>query len=329
MRMNEGKKHIDYLEEELLNELSGPGRQALDELTSENQVADNFHRLLREMKLTSGIEQKGLAMKEDILKRVNELIDKENRKRLRLRISSVAASILVLLGISNYLSYHYGFSQVNSQIVEMTNPLGMRSSLTLPDGSKVVLNGGTTISYPSFFVSKNREVKIKGEAFFEVVTDEKRPFIVEAENIQIHVLGTEFNVKAYEEEDRVEVSLVKGRVGVRQVHQTELIPISSGQQVYFDKNARMFSIRDINLLHYTSWKEGVYYFNALPLKEIARQLERGFNVDIHIDSPGMEQIVLTGDFVRGENLEQILRIMTADQRMKYRIDGDQIYIDEK
>ena len=87
--------------------------------------------------------------------------------------------------------------------------------------------------------------------------------------------------------------------------------------------------REVNIDYYTSWKEGKYYFNSMSFEAIARQLERSFNVDIHIASEKLKNIVITGDFVRGENLEQIMRVMTADQRMKYRIDGDQVYIYEK
>ena len=97
----------------------------------------------------------------------------------------------------------------------MSNPFGMLSTITLPDGSKVILNAGTTITYPNAFVSKNREVEINGEAFFEVAHDAEHPFIVKANQINVEVLGTQFNVKAYEEDDWIEVSLSEGKVEVQ------------------------------------------------------------------------------------------------------------------
>ena len=86
--------------------------------------------------------------------------------------------------------------------------------------------------------------------------------------------------------------------------------------------------RTVDIAHYTSWRNGIYYFRALPLKEIVKQLERIFNVNICITSSNIEDIILTGDFLRGENLEQILRVITADKRLKYRIEEYMIYIDE-
>ena len=172
-------------------------------------------------------------------------------------------------------------------------------------------------------------MKVAGEAFFEVVSDPDRPFIVKADELNVQVFGTKFNVKAYEEESRVEVTLTEGKVGVRLDDQAKMLQLYPGQQVYYDKVNKNLQKREVNIDYYTSWKEGKYYFNSMSFEAIARQLERSFNVDIHIASEKLKNIVITGDFVRGENLEQIMRVMTADQRMKYRIDGDQVYIYEK
>ena len=167
----------------------------------------------------------------------------------------------------------------------------------MPDGSKVILNAGTTITYPNAFVSKNREVEINGEAFFEVAHDAEHPFIVKANQINVEVLGTQFF-------------------------------LSPGEQAYYDKHNHSLTTRTVDIAHYTSWRNGIYYFRALPLKEIVKQLERIFNVNICITSSNIEDIILTGDFLRGENLEQILRVITADKRLKYRIEEYMIYIDE-
>lgn len=107
-------------------------------------------------------------MKEDIFLEVNRRIHRNLRKRFWLKASAIAASIALLLGVSNYISYHEGYKNQNSQMVEMANPMGMRSSIVLSDGTRVILNAGTTLSYPAAFVSNQREVKVNGEAFFSI-----------------------------------------------------------------------------------------------------------------------------------------------------------------
>ena len=326
--MSEENNPIDILRNELIHDISDHEKAMLEEWSRSTHDNRSFRQLISEMKLSSDIEKKKEEMKSGILQEVNKRINRSRYIRRVLKISSVAASIAMLLGITGYFSYREGFNQINSQQIEMSNPFGMLSTITLPDGSKVVLNAGTTITYPSAFVAKNREVEIKGEAFFEVTHDAGHPFIVKADRISIEVLGTQFNVKAYEEDDWIEVSLSEGKVEVQSEDKKNRIFLTPGEQACYDKHNHSLTTRNVDITHYTSWRNGAYYFRALPLKEITKQLERIFNVHIHITSPNIENIVLTGDFLRGENLEQILRMITADNRLKYRIEEYIIYIDE-
>lgn len=293
--------------------------------TENKKIEDIIGRI----RVSSEISVLGEEMREDILSELHHRMDVASRRTLWLRIMGAAAAVILVLGITNYVSFQEGYKQLNSQMVEMKNPLGLKSSLIPSDGTKVTLNAGTTLSYPTAFVSDQRIVKVSGEAFFEVAHDEKHPFIVKAENVNIRVLGTRFNVKAYEEENKIEVTLTEGRVGVGLDDQANQISIQAGQQVLFDKGKGLFSKRQVNLDYYTGWREGKFYFNNHPLQKIAKQLERAFNVNIKISSDDLKEIAFTGDFVRGENLEQILRVMTANRRFCYKIDGDQVFIYKK
>lgn len=293
--------------------------------TENKKIEDIIGRI----RVSSEISVLGEEMREDILSELHHRMDVASRRTLWLRIMGAAAAVILVLGITNYVSFQEGYKQLNSQMVEMKNPLGLKSSLILSDGTKVTLNAGTTLSYPTAFVSDQRIVKVSGEAFFEVARDEKHPFIVKAENVNIRVLGTRFNVKAYEEENKIEVTLTEGRVGVGLDDQADQISIQAGQQVLFDKGKGLFSKRQVNLDYYTGWREGKFYFNNHPLQKIAKQLERAFNVNIKISSDDLKEIAFTGDFVRGENLEQILRVMTANRCFCYKIDGDHVFIYKK
>ena len=268
------------------------------------------------------IKQMGDEMREDIFLEVNNRIERSLRRRFWLRISAVAASVTLLFGISNYISFHEGYKKLNSQMIEMVNPMGMRSSVVLSDGTKVILNAGTTLSYPAAFVSGQREVKVNGEAFFE------HPFIVSAENVKVKVLGTKFNVKAYDDDDNIEVTLAEGKVGVG-LDTKNLIQIMPGQQIKYMKASHRFIKREVRLQSYTAWVCGKFYFTNYPLEKIAKQLERSFNVRIQILGDDLRKAAFTGDFVRGENIDQILRVMTANRPIRYEIEGDQITISKK
>lgn len=274
------------------------------------------------------IKRMGDEMREDILLELNRRIRSTQQRAFWLKVSAVAASVTLLFGISNYLSFHEGFKRLNSQQVEMVNPMGLKSSITLSDGTKVTLNAGSTLTYPTAFTSGPREVSICGEAFFEVAHDDKHPFIVKAEDINVKVLGTKFNVKAYEDEDNIEVTLKEGKVGVG-LNMEKLIPIMPGQQIKYSKTDKSFSKRKVSLNNYTAWVCGKFYFTSRPLEKIAKQLERNFNVHIEILGDDLKKATFTGDFIRGENLEQILRVMTVNRPIKYTIEGDQIQITRK
>jgi len=318
------KDKIDHITDELLSTTSSDQDKSVDDSSQSQLLA-----LLRQMDVSSGISTIGEEMRESILNDINHRIDRSIRRTFIIKIASAAASVLILLGISNYFSYHQGYQQVNSQIVEMHNPLGMQSSIELSDGTKVTLNAGSTLAYPTKFTGKRREVEIGGEAFFEVKHNEKQPFIVKAENIKVTVLGTKFNVKAYNEEKTIEVTLEEGSLGVGLESQSNYLKIMPGQQVLFDKTLQSFQKKEVNSKYFTAWKEGKFFFNSMTFEDIAKQLERRFNVHIEIASDKLKQIVYTGDFVNQESLEQILRVITADRRSYYNIDGDFVRIYNK
>jgi ferric-dicitrate binding protein FerR (iron transport regulator) len=285
-----------------------------------------LREIVRRMDTASGPAGMVDEMRESILLDVHRRIAAAARRRLRARAVAVAATVAILLGTTAYLSYQQGFSQSNSQAVEMTNPLGMQSTVVLSDGTKVYLNAGTTLKYPARFAGRSREVEVSGEAFFEVSPDAGRPFIVTAENVAVRVRGTAFNVKAYREEDQIEVTLETGHVEVSFANRKTIEYMTAGEQTVFNKHTHTVRKQPVNLDCYIRWKEGKFYFDSATFGSIARRLERRFNVQIHIASERLQETVFTGDFVRNENLEQILRVIKADKRIRYTIDGDQINI---
>jgi ferric-dicitrate binding protein FerR (iron transport regulator) len=327
--MTDKRSYIDKLTDELTdNILSDDNKSRLNEWADETPPNKKFGELLKQIEVSPEISAMGEEMREFILQNLNRRISKMSRRSMWLTVTTVAASLALLISMTNYISYQQGYRHLNSQQVEMVNPLGMQSSITLSDGTRVIMNAGTTLTYPTAFTGKNREVSIRGEAYFDVVHDEQ-PFLVKADNINVRVLGTKFNVKAYEEEKNIEVTMEEGSVEVGMNNQEKYIKIPPGQQLLFSKSEQKFRKKQVQLNHYISWKDGMFYFNSMTFEDIARQLERRFNVHIDIASEQLTQIVYTGDFVRQESLEQILRVMTADKRTCYKIEGDQVQIYDK
>ena len=136
--MSEENKFIDILRNELIHDISDREKAMLEDWSHSNDDNRSFRQLIREMKLSSEIEKKEEEMKSYILQEVHKRINRSRYIRRLLKISTVAASIAILLGMTGYFSYKEGFNQVNSQPIEMSNPFGMLSTITLPDGSKVI-----------------------------------------------------------------------------------------------------------------------------------------------------------------------------------------------
>lgn len=201
-----------------------------------------------------------------------------------------------------------------AQPVSVSTPLGVKSDVVLPDGSRVRLNGGTRIVYPALF-GDERRVEVDGEAYFEVEHDARRPFVVVTGQVASTVLGTTFNVHAYSEDENFQITLATGSLLVDGGPESRSVRLRPGEQGFFEKTSGLLSLRRVNVEHVLSWQEDRLYFRAEPLASIARSLERQFNVSIAIPDERLRRICFTGEFVEGENIHEIMRIISADSRI--------------
>lgn len=191
---------------------------------------------------------------------------------------------------------------------------GHTDSLTLPDNSRVWLNAGSHLIYPRSFDGRIRKVFLSGEAYFDVAKDAGHPFIIKAGDVQVRVLGTQFNVTSYENMESVSVCLVEGSVsmdidGDGLKRNILLIP---GDVVRYDKISGAVEQRRSPVEAYLSWRNGGFYFNNQPLNEIAAQFERVFNVKIFIADPQAGETPYTLAFVNGESLDRMLEAIAGN-----------------
>ena len=176
----------------------------------------------------------------------------------------------------------------------MSTPMGGQYQLTLPDGSNVWLNAGSSITYPTAFPGNTREVKITGEVYFEVAKDKNKAFHVTAGDQEIEVLGTHFNINAYTDEDHIKTSLLEGAVKVNKVL------LQPGQAFTHGK------VEPTNVDQDIAWKNGVFNFNNQSLAQVMRQLARWYDLEI-VYPQGIPQKEYGGEIGRNLTLDQVLK----------------------
>lgn len=207
-------------------------------------------------------------------------------------------------------------------------PYGQTFTITLSDGTKVWLNAGSRLKFPQNLNSttQNRIVYLEGEAYFDVTKDAKRPFIVNAENLDIKVLGTQFNVSAYKSDSSIATTLVEGSVNVYENSNpdTEVV-LTPNYQASFSKENGTLTSQKVDTHIYTSWMENVLVIDNLSFEQILNKLERSYNVSIINKAEGLKNEVYKGEF-ENERLETILNTIASSTPFTYKIENNIITI---
>lgn len=198
-------------------------------------------------------------------------------------------------------------------------PAGQRVNITLADGTDVWLNAGTTMLYPSDFKKHKREVYLCGEAYFDVTHNEKSPFTVKTDVLDIKVLGTKFNLEADSANNLFEASLMEGRIDICQKGQNKSILSMKPNQMTTLRDGKLFvnSIQDFDKYR---WREGLYCFKNETLSEIVSELERYYDVKIVLNNTNISEILLTGKFRTSDGLDYALRILQQSAPFKFERD---------
>ena len=217
-------------------------------------------------------------------------------------------------------------------INQIVVPFGQRHSIVLCDGTRVQLNSGSRLIYPAEFSGKIREVWLKGEGYFEVTKSAALPFIVRTDFMNIKVLGTVFNISAYNDEPTVYAVLLEGKVEVSQKNKifgsTEKY-LSPGQGCFYSLETKTSDIRKVDLYDYISWKDGLFYFKDKPLTYIVGRLRKYYNQNILIETGKLPNTLISGKLVLPDNLEEVMKYLakTLEARYYKNRDGDYIIKD--
>lgn len=210
----------------------------------------------------------------------------------------------------------------------------------LPDGTLVWLNAGSRLSYAHDFMQHTRTVHLQGEAYFDVAQDEAHPFIVDAGSMLLKVLGTSFNVKAYPDEPSMETTLLSGKLQVQLNNDPEkkviLQPLEkltmtntgkagAAPELRYQVQTLALNKQDSTHVAETAWIKQQLAFMNEPFEQVARKMERRYNVHIHFEYAPLKQEILSGAFEK-ESIEQALRLLQMTTRFHFRIEGDDIYL---
>lgn len=202
-------------------------------------------------------------------------------------------------------------------------PKGGQFQITLSDGTKVWLNSNSSLKYPSAFSTSERRVELTGEAYFEVSKNKQKPFIVETSLQKVEVLGTKFNINAYDDESSTQTSLAEGSVRVSCKNNTTLL--KPGQQsTLTDQN---IAVRSINLDQVLDWKNGDFNFSNNNLKEIMRKISRWYNIEVIFEGP-ISQETYVAQISRKKRLNDVLRALQLSGSIKYNIRNNKLYISQ-
>lgn len=294
-----------------------------------------------------------------IQERKNKIGQYNDSKKKYIQIIGYAASIIIAVSFLA-LGYFLGTKSVlpvKKQFTEIEAPIGSKSNILLPDGTKVWLNAGSKLTYEGGFNKSSRNITLDGEAYFDVEKNKELPFIVETSHLDLKVLGTSFNVRSYDDDNKVSTTLVEGKITIelKGKETKESVTLKPNQSLVFYKNERdrkiisnikndknlKFSqkleklqpriISDKIVVHEKAdvdgevmWKEGKLILTEEPLVDLARKLEREYHININFNDPELKKLSYSGTLLLDFPIEQIMNAIKLVSDVDYKIQGQEI-----
>ena len=336
--MEEENKHIDELIANYLTE--GLDKNALDELkTWIAASAENQQYFIRQREIwfsavsreAASVYDKDKAF-ENFRNRVESQKEIQSTSRRGFSLSALwryAAVVAIIIAVG-CISYWQGEVNVKDTFADISveAPLGSKTKLYLPDGTLVWLNAGSRMTYSQGFGVDNRKVELEGEGYFEVKRNEKIPFFVKTKDLQLQVLGTKFTFRDYPEDHEVVVSLLEGKVGLNNLLREEKEAVlSPDERAVLNKANGLLTVESVTASNASQWTDGYLFFDEELLPDIAKELERSYNVKIHIANDSLKTFRFYGNFVRREqNIQEVLEALASTEKMQYKIEERNITI---
>ena len=329
--MEEEKKHIDELIATYLTE--GLDKNALAELKAWIAASpENEDYFIQQREVWFSAVSREAASKynkdkafDTFKNRIGSRKQVEKAPRQEFRLSALwryAAIIAVILAVGCF-SYWQGGVNVKDTFADISveAPLGSRTKLYLPDGTLVWLNAGSRMTYSQGF-------GVDGEGYFEVQRNEKLPFFVKTKDLQLQVLGTKFNFRDYPEDHEVVVSLLEGKVELSNLLKKEKEAfLAPDERAILNKANGLMTVETVTASNASQWTDGYLFFDEELLPDIVKELERSYNVNIHIANDSLNKFRFYGNFVRREqSIQEVLDALASTEKIQYKIEERNITI---
>lgn len=258
-----------------------------------------------------------------LFKKIDRTIYQNRIRKNLLRVAAVLLPLLLVTGLGFYLNNQTDIF-AETTYSEVYVPKGEDARIFFQDGTEVFLNADTRIRYPNKFGLRKREIYLDGEAYFNVVSNRNRPFIVHAQHTETEVVGTSFNVRAYGNSSTIEVVLDEGRTSFH-VHQNSY-PMLPGQKIEYDKSTGRTTLRNlINPSNASLWKKNILHFYDTPLAEVIKELERRYDVEFHVQKPEALSYSYTLT-TKQPGIENVLKELQKISPVKFIVEGDMITV---
>ncbi len=214
-----------------------------------------------------------------------------------------------------------------AELNKLVVPYGKRTNLTLPDGTEIWLNSGTQLDFPTEFTGSRREIRVNGEIFINVAHNPEIPFVVHAQDMDIYVQGTSFNISAYHDDNRKTVVLVEGKVKVK-MDDNQMAELLPHEKLEITDND--ITKKSVNVSEYISWTKGILEFDEAPVSEILRKIGRYYNV--HFESSPeikLNDKTCSGKLFLSNNLDSVMTSVSVLSSTVYQRENNSIYITKK
>ncbi|NDV57158.1 FecR family protein [Bacteroides sp. 519] len=301
-------------------------KQLLEWLQQDEENKKEFSAM-RDAWLASGIGSRfSSEYKEKAFNQFIHNVETRKNRTLSIQLGRIAAAVVLLIvttGIGYMIGNKSAKQDIPVEVIVKNNFLmgaDSKGSVVLPDGSKVWLHGNSKLTYPDVFAATSRNVKVNGEAYFEVTENKDAPFIVETDNIHIKVLGTQFNMKDYDNQSTTETVLVSGKVEAFIPRTNERIMMKPNQKLLWDSVSKDYKLTEVDAKDYIVWINDKLVFNKEKLQTILFKMERWYNIKIVVDKKVdlNQRLSLT---IRHEDKEEIFKLLGLIAPIRYQIDN--------
>lgn len=331
---SENKKFNDLMTDYFSGSISEKDQRCLSELLKSNadfKIQFDEMLKLRAISFVPVIEAEKQANYKKLIEQINDVPTIKMPSFWMSSFRNIAAILILVVSVSIASFYIYkdlALPADNKICYETFSPIGSQTKIILPDSTIVWLNSGSSLKYNQAFGKKERVVVLAGEGYFEVKKNKSKPFIVHTDSLNVKVLGTVFNVRAYNDDANVTVNLIEGSVNVSlpKLESAGSHTMKPNEKLVFNKQTKKIESSEVDASRSALWTTGKLCFVDATINQISKDLERKYNVKIKIDSDKIKNELFSGSINLSLSLKEILSYIDVDKKFRISQTGDTIYI---